>query len=176
MTRGILFPDRPASNGRVDTTENDNFAIFDLYKNNVNSKGNNTSFATEAITNIHVKNDVSSVFFNDTNINVVHEAIRYYVWKKSCGKYVIDRQNDDEIKIVMRSVYLNHAQHAPTDILTQVKELNLRVINYCVDRVLQEIGMYLHYKTDISRLPDPMARGQFASSKGEKNDQLKAFF
>ena len=178
MNQSILFPDRPLpqSGGRVDTLNNDNFAAFDLYKEYTNPGKKSQTFESEALVNIHNKNDVSTTFFSDQNLDAIQQGIRYYVWKKSCGKYVIDRQSDNEVKVVMRSIYLNFAQHQPTDIVSQVKDLNMRVINYCVDRVLQEIGMYMYYKQDIAKLPDPLARGEFVSSKGEKNDQLKNYF
>lgn len=171
-----VFPDRPLppNTGRVQTTNNDNYDAFKLYREYTNIGTNN--FSTEAVTNIHMKNELSNIFFSDLNINAIQDAIRYYVWKKSCHKFVIDKQNENEIKIVMRAVYLEYAQHKPTGILQQIKDLNMRVIDYCTSRILQEIGMYIYYKKDINQIPDPLSRGEFSSAKGGKQNTFNGFF
>ena len=109
-------------------------------------------------------------------MNILQDAIRYNVYQKSCGKHVIDQQSENDLKIVMRSIYLDYAQHKPYNTLDQIKELNQRVIDYCVPRIMQEISMYMYYKNDISKLPDPMERGQFISAKGQKVNEIKSFF
>lgn len=172
-----IFPDRPLpqSTGRVDNIFDDNSKAFNLYREFENRK-NTGSFSTEAVVNIHTKNDISNVFFSQQNMNVLQDAIRYNVYQKSCGKHVIDRQSENDLKIVMRSIYLDYAQHKPYNTLDQIKELNQRVIDYCVPRIMQEISMYMYYKNDISKLPDPMDRGQFISAKGQKVNEIKSFF
>jgi hypothetical protein len=176
-----VFPDRPLpqNTGRVDLTGAQNGAAYNLYKeyDTMRSGGGvKGTFASEAILNIHEKNQLSDLFFSEKNINVLQDGIRYAVWKKSCGKYVIDRQSENELKVVMRATYLEHSNYTAYDILEQVRTLNSRVIEYCVPRILAEIGMYTYYKKDISRLPDPMDRGQFVSAKGEKVNEIKSFF
>ncbi len=171
-----IFPDRPMQplNGRVQTSPDDNYQAFQLYKD-YHGDGLK-SFAQEAVTNIHTRNDLSNVFFSLQNVETLQDAIRYYVWKKSCQKFVIDKQNENELKIVMRSIYLEYAQHRQNRVLDEVKLLNSRVIEFCVDRILQEIGMYMYYKNDINRLPNPMDRGEYISAKGQKVNEIKSFF
>jgi len=171
-----IFPDRPLprSTGRVETTTNDNYEAFQMYRQF--GKQTTQSFSAEAVTNVHTRNDISNVFFSPQNIEALQTGIRYYVWKKSCGKFNIDKQNEDELKIVMRSIYLEYAEHRPGRIIEQVKALNEKVLEFCVSKILEEIGMYMFYKKDISILPDPLDRGNFVSSKGEKVNEVKAFF
>ena len=175
MDKLSIFPDRPLpqSTGRVQTVNNNNYDAFQMYRQ---AAKQSKSFSTEAVTNVHVKNDISNVYFSQTNIDALQDGIRFYVWKKSCGKYLIDRQSDDELKVVMRSIYLEYAEHRQGHVLEQVRALNERVLEFCVSKILEEIGMYMFYKKDISNLPDPLARGNFASSKGEKVSELKSFF
>ncbi len=174
MNHLSIFPDRPLppSIGRVQTVNNNNYDAFELYKQ---AQTPSASFSTEAVTNVHTKNDISNVFFGQTNIDALQDGIRYYVWKKSCGKYLIDRQSDDELKIIMRSIYLEYAEHRFGHVIEQVRSLNERVLKFCVNKIIEEIGMYMYYKKDISNLPDPLARGDFSSSKGEKVSELKKF-
>lgn len=168
----FFFPDRPGiNNGRVDTTVGENqYKAFDLYKEAIKDSKN---FRTEAVRNVHSENEVSNVFFSDLNINTLQDAIRYAVFKKSCGKHIIDRQSDTELKLIMRGIYLDYGVYQPHNVLQQVKDLNGRVIDYASDRILQEIGMYMYYKRDITNMPTPMDRGMFSSSKGEKVNELK---
>lgn len=157
----------PRDNGRVQgTLSGDNFNLYNSFKE---ARPYTSSQASqEAIKNIHTQNALSDMFFSRANIDVLHEAIRYMVYKKSCGKHVIDRQSETDLLIIMRSVYLQYGEYKPYLLKEQVKDLNTQVINYCVPKILEEIKIYLHYRKDISQLPEPMDRGEFVSSKGTK--------
>lgn len=161
------------NNGRVmDTLYGDNYDIYNLFKEEVKPSLN---FNEEAVKGTHQDNDISRVFFSESNINVVQDAIRYQVYIKSCKKHIIDRQSDNELKLIMRATYLENARHATRDILAEIKRLNSIVLEFCVPRILQEINIYMHYRDDISHLPVPLERGQFSSSKGQKVLESKQF-
>ena len=160
------------NNGRINMLYSENYDIYDLFKKDQRPQ---TNFQNEAIKGSHQTNNISSIFFNKTNIDILQNGIRYSVYIKSNKKHIIDRQSDDEIKIVMRSIYLEHANHSPNDVVAEIRRLNGIVIDFCVPRVLQEIQMYIRYKADVSKLPMPLDRGEFASSKGTKNLIHKEF-
>lgn len=151
-------------NGRVDTLQNGNYQMYSMYQ----EKRPAETAQDEAIRSIHVKNELSRVFFSRMNIDYIQDAIRYLVFSKSCGKHMIDKQSETELLIVMRSIYLQFGEHKPYKLNDQVKDLNTQVLNYCVPKILEEIKIYLHYRKDISGLPVPMDRGEFVSSKGTK--------
>lgn len=157
---------KSSNNGRVDVEENDNYQMYNLFKQN--SQYKNDQASEEAIKNIHAKNPLSDIFFSPQNMNYLHDAIRYLVYEKSCKKHIIDKQSETDLFIIMRSVYLQYGEHKPYGIREQVKELNTLVLNYCVPKILEEIKIYLHYRKDISALPVPMDRGEFISAKGTK--------
>ena len=152
-------------NGRVDVKNGYNYKQFELFHEDTKD---HHSMNKSAIQTIHINNPISSLFFSPTNVEALQEAIRYQVFKRSNNKYVIDKQSETELFVIMRAMYLRHARHKQYDLLNQIKELNLHVINYCVPRILVEIDQYMHYKKDIQQLPVPMDRGQLASSKGTK--------
>ena len=158
-------------NGRVDTIEEDNFAAYNLFQ----EERKNTDFKTEALCGIFQDNQLAHVFFSRENIDALQQGIRYMVYKKTCGKHTIGNQSETELQIVMRSIYLQHASHKPYGILEQVRELNTYVIEYCVQKIVEEINIYMHYKKDISALPVPMDRGEFISSKGTKVLETRQF-
>lgn len=153
------------NNGRVNILYDENYNVYDLFKNNDRAQLN---FQNEAIKGSHQKNDINFIFFSRRNIDLLQEGIRYSIYVKSCKKYTIDRQSDEELKIIMRSIYLEHANPSPKDIFEEVRRLNTFVIDFCVPRILQEIHMYIFYKNDVNKLPIPLARGEFVSSKGTK--------
>lgn len=159
------------NNGRVDTVQNDNFQAYQLFSEDQKVK----NYQQEAIKSIHADNELAHLFFSRDNIDALQQGIRYMVHKKSCGQYTIGNQSETELAIVMRSVYLQYAEHRPYGVVEQVRELNGLVINYCVPKILEEVRIYLHYKKDISQLPIPMDRGEFISAKGTKVLENKMF-
>jgi hypothetical protein len=75
----------------------------------------------------------------------------------------------------MRAIYLQEAKHAPYGVVQQVQELNQKVLDFCVPRIMEEIRMFSYYKKDVGMLPTPMARGEFSSSKGLRVLETKEF-
>jgi hypothetical protein len=160
------------NNGRIDTVPNQNYRMYQLFET-----GNDcmSKFNREAIINIHQPTQLNSLYFSRKNIDALQQGIRNLVAEKTQGKSVIGKQSEVELQIVMRSVYLEHGKYQPDNILEQVRELNKRVLDFCVPRIIEEIRMYNYYKEDISRLPIPLDRGEFSSSKGTRILENKDF-
>lgn len=155
--------------GRVpDTTQNTNFKLYDTYSEN--KPVNN--YQNEAIKGIHTTNPLSDIYFSRVNIDALQEAIRYQVYLKSCKKHIIGKQSENELLIIMRGIYLEYKRHLD-DVLQEVRYLNMKVLEYSVPKILEEIKMYLYYRKDISQLPIPLDRAQFVSSKGTKTLEQK---
>ena len=74
---------------------------------------------------------LSIAFFSQKNINTLQHAIQQEVFKLSNHKYMIDKQNEDVLKIIMRSIYLQNAALLPTQIQEQVNQLNSIIVEYC---------------------------------------------
>jgi hypothetical protein len=96
------------------------------------------------------------------------------VYEKSGSKrYEIDDQDVDELKTIMRAMYLQYAKNNPFQLDAQLQELNQLVIDYAVPRIVSEIDMYVHYLNDISKLPVPMEKPMNVSSAGMKSLPFK---
>jgi hypothetical protein len=158
------------NNGRIQLLNNDNYNIYNLFAEPTHQYKN---FSEEAIKNIHVENELSELFFSPKNADILQDAIRNIIYEKS--KYLIDRQSDTELRIIMRSIYLEHGRHKLYGTIEEVKRLNGLVLQFCVPRILQEIRLYITYKNDVDRIPNPIDRGQFASSKGSRQLIQKEF-
>jgi hypothetical protein len=112
------------------------------------------------------KNDVNSVYFSKENIAALQQGIRYSVFRES--QKVISKQNETELMVIMRSIYLQYAKNLPNNILAQIRELNARVLDYVVPKITVELNQYDTYIRDASGLPVPMDRGQNTSVTGTK--------
>ena len=111
---------------------------------------------------------VSKVYFSMENIDILQTGIRNKILNDTNGQYSIGRQKDNELKIVMRSIYFQHAKNQSTNITQQVLELNTRVIEWCVPEIISNIKQSQRYIKDISTMPVPLERSVLPSRKGLK--------
>jgi hypothetical protein len=122
------------------------------------------------------ENTLSKVYFSPENTKIIQNAIRKEVYTRSEDKqWVIDEQSADELQIVMRSLYLQYAKNLDYDIPGQIRELNRLVVEWCVPRILSEIGMYVYYLEDISKMPTPIAHPMSMTSAGSKSLPFRKF-
>lgn len=147
--------------------------IFPLFRSQEND--NHESFEQEALKGNTQSNPLSDLYFSAKNVDALQQGIRYSVYVKSGNQHVIDKQSDTDLKIVMRSVWLEYSKNLPYDIVGQVKDMNAKVLEYCVERILQEINMYMHYRVDISQNYQPLPRSVNTSSAGTKQLILREF-
>jgi len=113
---------------------------------------------------------LSDAFFTRKNVNIIQNEIRKEVYRMSGPKkYVIDDQDVDEIKMIMRAMYLQYSKNNTFNIEGQIKELNDIVIKWAAPRIMSEIEAYNYYLNDISHLPVPLAQPMNMSSAGTKS-------
>lgn len=133
------------------------------------------AYARQALTGTLTANPVSDLYFSDANVAALQEGLRYRVYKETDGKYVIGRQSDTELRIVMRSIYLTYSRNLPGSVVDQVRELNRRVLEWTVPEVLSNLKQHLTYMRDASTLPMPLERGELMTAKGSRTLELKRF-
>jgi hypothetical protein len=128
------------------------------------------------ITNRNLEcSEVSSIFFSAQNIDLLQTGMRNQILNMSNGQYVIGRQSDDELKIIMRSIYYQYSKNLPYNIKEQVKYLNIKVLEWSVPRILTNLKQDEKYRRDISTLPEPLERSQLPSQKGTRVLEIKSF-
>lgn len=117
---------------------------------------------------------LSDAFFTRKNVDIIQKEIRKEVYRMSGPKqYVIDDQDVDELKMIMRAMYLQYAKNNPFDIEGQIKELNDLVIKWSAPRIMSEIQQYNYYLNDISHLPVPLPQPMHMSTAGTKSLPFK---
>ena len=156
------------NNGRVELTE-ENKPYYQLHSNI------NLNYHQEALKGIQNSSVLSRAFFDIKNIDNLQNMIRYNIWILSNKEYVIGRQSDNDLHLVMRSIYLQYSLNRNQEVKEQIKILNTKVLDWCLPKIYSEILQYIKYKKDISTLPKPMERAQNISNKGNKTLELKSF-
>ena len=101
---------------------------------------------------------LSKLFFSGENISTIQNGIRAAIYQKSNGVFLIANQDEDTLKIIMRSIFLQNAVNQPDNIKEQVEQLNKIVWDYCNPQVYGEIQGYKQYIKDASEMYTPMAR------------------
>ena len=148
--------DMKTYNGRVNLMEEDSTIKFQMYERSAN-KNKSTGY-NNALDGMLENNVLSQVYFSAGNEQILQNGIRAGVYKLSKEKYVVCQQNSDQLKIIMRSIYLQFATHNRDNITYQVESLNKRVLQYCVPYVYAESITYERYLKDQSTLVVPLER------------------
>lgn len=144
-------------NGLVDIAIlQDPDAMFRMHER-VNIRNKPTEYS-EALNGTMEWNVLAQVYFSAENMQIIQNALRANVYKLSGGKINIPNQNVDNLKIIMRGIYMEYAEHYPKDIKGQVERLNKLVIDYAVPKLYSEAVGYFQYLVDQSTLPMPIDR------------------
>jgi hypothetical protein len=160
------------NNGRVDIKSPNTSSLFQMYDKIPANQCVTFRNPTEGLWN---DTDLSRAFFSHQNIQILQNGIRAGVYERSNNQYVIGPQDCDSLKIIMRSVYLQHAANQQNNVSHQIAELNKIVLNYCIQQVYSEAQGYIKYIDDVSTLVIPMSNPIMAS-QNDKQLEFKRWF
>ena len=127
-----------------------------------------TTFRKQALGGSLECNLLNQVFFSQENIDLLQDKIRHTVWVASNKKFIIDRQSDTELELIMRSIYFQYAKNIPYNIKEQIIELNDLVIQDCVPNIMSQVEQHVYYLFDASTQPVPLSLPENVSSAGRK--------
>jgi len=160
------------NNGRVNIKTPNTSALFQMYDKIPANQCVTYRNATEGLWD---STSLSKAFFSQQNIQILQNGIRAGVYQRSNGQYVIGPQDCDSLKIIMRSVFLQHAANQANNIAKQIYELNKIVLNYCIQQVYSEAQGYMKYVDDVSTLVVPIAHPVQASNT-DRTIEFKSWF
>jgi len=121
------------------------------------------------------RSQLSTTYFSKKNIELIQNSIRKGVYDKSSQRILIDTQAEDQVVLVMRSMYLQYSKNLDTNIETQIAELNNHVLNYCIPSVYNEAVSYLKYKEDTSSMHTPIQHPIYSSKTNKTLEQKFGF-
>jgi len=159
-------------NGRVNITGHNPFMRFQLYDKIAND--DKTTAYRDAMTGNWENNNLSNTFFSKENINKIQQGIITGVDKISNGRFKISKQDEDTLKIIMRSIFLQNSKNNNINIPGQIDVLNKHVLNYCIPQIYSEAQGYIKYKNDVSTLAVPIDRP--VSTYTNNSLELKKWF
>lgn len=148
---------KQALNGRVNLITEPSPEVRFKMQEKVAAK-NKSSEYRNALAGELENNMLSNVFFSAENVQILQNGIRAGVHKASKGEILVPPQNVDTLKIIMRSTYLQYAEHRLDKITQEVERLNKLVLNYCVPNVYSAAISYRKYLEDQSTIAMPMER------------------
>jgi hypothetical protein len=158
-------------NGRVNIMTPDTSKLFAL-KDRIPVES--TSFS-DAMTGNWNDTILSNTFFSAQNVQILQNGLRAGVYNLSKGQYLIGPQNEDELKVVMRSVFLQYSRNLPDNISEQIASLNKLVLDYSIRQVYGEAEGYMKYKRDVSTMYCPLTP-PVMSKTNDKQLILKKWF
>jgi len=161
-----------SSNGRVDILGPNTSSVFALSDRIPVTKGD--SFR-DAMTGNWYDTALSNAFFSGQNIQILQNGLRKGVYKLSNDQYLVDEQSSDELKIIMRSVFLQNSRNLANNIPQQINVLNNIVLDYAVKQVYSACEGYMKYKRDASTLVVPID-APILSRTNDKQLLLKKWF
>jgi hypothetical protein len=145
----------PVHNGRVNLIEQPDTSVLFSMQEKIAIRNKATEFR-EALTGVWESTTLSNLYFSAENIQIIQNGLRAGVYQMSNEKYIIAPQNVDTLKIIMRSIYLQYAEHRLDDITGQIERLNKLVLDYAVPAVFGEATGYEKYCQDQSTLVVPL--------------------
>jgi len=169
----------PRHSGYVPNMNDPSLAAFaarpySLYEQGGSLLGNDTRF--DMVGHLHKETPLNKIFFSQDNINFLQTEIQKQVHIMSGGKYNIDRQSDDDLKIIMRSYYLMFGKNDPNFVQRELQELNGRVVGYCSAKIYSEADFYMFYRKDIADFAPAIANPMNPHVYGTRTGELKSFF
>jgi hypothetical protein len=160
------------SNGRVDIKSPNTQNLFNLYDK---IPAHQCTTFRNPLEGIWENSVLSELYFSRENLEIIQNAIRKGIYDKTNGKYIIDNQDCDALKTIMRGIYLEHSANLPNNITEQITELDKMVINFCIQQIYSELRAYVQYLHDASTLVVPIAP-PILSSLSDKQLELKPWF
>lgn len=160
------------NNGRVDIKTPNTSKLFEIYDKIPANQCVTFRNPTEGLWDDTI---LSQVYFSVENIRILQNGIRNGVYNRSNGQYVIGPQDCDSLKVIMRSVFLQHSENKKDNIRNQVTELNKIVLNYCIQQVFSEAQGYIKYINDASTLVVPIAHPIMANNS-DRELEFKTWF
>jgi hypothetical protein len=163
-------------NGRINILDDSDPTIRFQMAEKIATRNRATEYR-QPLEGILEDNVLSQVYFSEGNIQILQNGLRAGVYYMSGDqKLVIPPQNVDNLKVIMRSIFLQYGQFKEQLTITQqVERLNEIVLDYAVQNVYNEAIGYLKYCQDQSSLAMPMARPQ-PTDRDHKHLEIKQWF
>jgi len=150
-----------------DFVNNNSESFYQMYQQP--KKEENYDRARYATKSLFEKNHITNVFFSNENIKRIQKKIKEEVFIKTKGQYTLDEDQDEsDLMIAMRAVYLDKCKNLPGETIRQVKLLNKQTVDYILPDMISNIKQYFGYIKDINQPLIPMMRPMNVNNAGRR--------
>jgi hypothetical protein len=131
--------------------------IDNVDSNERNNWATENSIQKSLLKSIYTPTPLGEIFFSPDNIKRLQNKIKKSIFIESKGKYKLQvDQNESDLLVVMRAVYIQDSYNSPYRIIHQVKELNEKVINRILPDMISNIKQNEEYLNIIDKPIDPI--------------------
>lgn len=130
----------------------------------------------DMVGHIHQSTPLNELFFSQGNIETIQKGIQEQVYRMSGNKYQIGPQDEQQVKIIMRSYYLMYSENNAAQMKEELADLNSRVIGYAAAKVYSEVDFHQFYLKDLEDFAAPIANPMNVGVYGTRTGELKSFF
>ena len=138
------------------------FLLFQSHQNDY------YNMSQESVRGIQEETILSKIFFSPQNVDRVQRQLIGTVFRRTDGAYLIEKQREEDLQVVMRSIFLQHARHVPDHIPEQIHELNNLVVDDLVPNVISEVNAYIGYLDRTFAPRQIMDLPEYVSSAGTR--------
>lgn len=108
-------------------------------------------------------------FFSKANIKLLQKEIRNKLYWLSSGRIQMEcDQEESDLLIAMRNIYIQEGRHLPDNIDFQIKKLNMRLLNKILPEMITQIKQSYGYQKLINEPIQPIDRPMSDTVRGRK--------
>ena len=137
------------------------------YSQSTNNWATENSIQKSLLKGVYQPTPLGELFFSQENINRLQKMIKYEVFVRTNGKYKLEvEQNESDLLVVMRDIYITCGKNMPYKVIHQVKELNHKTIEKIIPDMISMIKQDDAYIQQLDKPIDPIPLPVCVNSKG----------
>ena len=137
------------------------------YSQSTNNWATENSIQKSLLKGVYQPTPLGELFFSQENINRIQKMIKYEVFVRTNGKYKLEvEQNESDLLVVMRDIYITCGKNIPYQLVRQVKELNHKTVEKIIPDMISMIKQDDAYIQQLDKPIDPIPLPVCVNSKG----------
>lgn len=161
------------SNNKKNFKTEDTSKLFGMYEK---VPINNPVTLMQPVKGVWEDTKLSKLYFSPKNINIIQNGLRAGIYNISNKQYTIGLQDENELFIIMKSIFLQHSKNNMDNITNQISALNKMVVDYCITQIYGEIQGYIKYIDNLDSSRNPIAHPMLATEKNKDPLVFKKWF
>lgn len=137
------------------------------YSQSQNNWATENSIQKSLLKGLYQPTPIGELFFSQENINRIQKMIKYELFVRTNGKYKLEiEQNESDLLVVMRDIYITCSKNMPYKVIHQVKELNHRTIEKILPDMITMVKQDDEYIKQLDKPINPIPLPICVNSKG----------